>query len=312
MKNLGRGFVNAAVRERENGEFTSVADFAVRMADKDNNRRYMEAMVGCGAFDKVEPNRRKIILGLNALLDYASRENSRRESGQLDLFELDSEGAGFELARADDFPQTRRLAMEKEYLGRYISGHPADEFISRAAENCMFISDASAQDSGTELSIMAMCLYERQHTSKNGGLMSYAGFEDSSGAIEGVVFPKVYGRLERFREGAVYSVRGKISVKDDRLSFFVDAAEPAVRLPDKREWILYVNLSSEDDARLDEVRRLLFSNRGMSAARICFGSTRTVNPVSGLRGVRIYNGLLDRLKRLCGEDNVKIGYLNRK
>lgn len=312
VKNLGRGFVNAIVGEREKGAFTSAADFAVRMADKDNNRRYMEALTYCGAFDGIEPNRRRIITGLNALLDYASRECSRRESGQLDLFELDNETAEFTLPETDDFARSRRLAMEKEYLGRYVSGHPADDFLDRAPENCMFIADAAALSSGAELSIMAMCLYERQHTSKNGGLMSYAAFEDSSGAIEGVVFPKVYGRLERFTEGTVYSVRGKISVKDDKPSFYVDAAVPAARIPEGQKKILYVNLPSEEDGRLGAVRDILTSCRGTSAARICYGSTRTVNPVSGLRGVRISTALINKLKKLCGEENVKVGFLNRK
>lgn len=312
VKNLGRGFVGAMIKERENGPFTSAADFAVRMADKDNNRRYMEALTYCGAFDVIEPNRRRVIMGLNALLDYASRECSRRESGQLDLFELDNETAEFTLPETDDFTRSKRLAMEKEYLGRYVSGHPADDFLDRAPENCMFIADAAMLNSGAEVSIMAMCLYERQHTSKNGGLMSYATFEDSSGAIEGVVFPKVYGRLERFTEGTVYSVRGKISLKDDKLSFYVDAAVPATRIPEGQRKILYVNLPSEDDSRLGAIRDMLMSYRGMSAARICFGSTRTVNLVGGLRGVRISTALVGRLKKLCGEENVKIGFLNRK
>lgn len=312
VKNLGRGFVNAIVGEREKGAFTSAADFAVRMADKDNNRRYMEALTYCGAFDGVEPNRRQIITGMNALLDYASRECSRRESGQLDLFELDNETAEFTLPETDDFARSRRLAMEKEYLGRYVSGHPADDFLDRAPENCMFIADAAALNSGAEVSIMAMCLYERQHTSKNGGLMSYAAFEDSSGAIEGVVFPKVYGRLERFTEGTVYSVRGKISVKDDKPSFYVDAAIPATKIPEGQKKILYVNLPSEEDGRLGAVRDILMACKGTSAARICYGSTRTVNPVSGLRGVRISAALVNKLKKLCGAENVKVGFLNRK
>lgn len=312
VKNLGRGFVNAIVGERGKGAFSSAADFAVRMADKDNNRRYMEALTYCGAFDGIEPNRRRIITGMNALLDYASRECSRRESGQLDLFELDNDTTEFTLPETDDFTRSKRLAMEKEYLGRYVSGHPADDFLDRAPENCMFIADAAVLNSGTEVSIMAMCLYERQHTSKNGGLMSYAAFEDSSGAIEGVVFPKVYGRLERFTEGTVYSVRGKISVKDDKPSFYVDAAIPAARIPEGQKKILYVNLPSEEDRRLGAVRNILMACRGTSAARICYGNTRTVNPVSGLRGVRISTALVNKLKKLCGEDNVKVGFLNRK
>lgn len=312
VKNLGRGFVAAVAEERENGLFTSSADFAVRMADKENNRRYMEALICCGAFDSLEPNRRRLLSGLNALLDHAARESSRRISGQLDLFELDNETSEFTLPETDDFPRSKRLAMEKEYLGRYVSGHPADDFLDRAPENCVFIADAEKVTGGAEISIIAMCLYERQHTSKNGGLMSFAAFEDSSGAIEGIVFPKVYNRIARFAEGIVYLVRGKISVKDDKTDFYIDSATPAATIPEGQKKILYVNLPSAEDERLDSVRDMLAACRGVCAARICYGDTRTVNPVSGLRGVRISTALLNRLKKLCGEENVKVGFLNRK
>lgn len=312
VKNIGRGFIKALVRERENGEFASVTDFALRMADKDNDRRYMEALIYCGAFDLLEPNRRSLIQGMGGLLDYAARERSRVESGQIDLFELDDTHEEFTLPQTDNFPLTQRLMKEKEFLGRYVSGHPADEFLGRAPENCMFIADALEQQNGAELSIMALCLSETLHTAKSGGLMSYAAFEDSSGYVKGIVFPKVFGKLERFTEGRVYLVRGKISVKEDKTDFFIDSAAPANSLPPKDPMILYVNLPNESDLRLTEVKRELSACKGISAVRVCFADTRTVKPVGGIRGVRLSTALVNKLKKLCGEENVKVGFLNRK
>lgn len=312
VKNIGRGFINALVRERENGEFASVTDFALRMSGKELDRRYMEALIYCGAFDSLEPNRRRLIQGMGALLDYAARERSRVESGQIDLFELDDTHGEFTLPQTENFPLLQRLMKEKEFLGRYVSGHPADDFLGRAPENCMFIADALGQRGGTELSIMALCLSETLHTAKSGGLMSYAAFEDNSGYIKGVIFPKVFGKIERFTEGRVYLVRGKISVKEDKTDFFIDSAEPATSLAPKDRMILYVNLPNENDPRLAEVKRMLSACRGVSAARICFADTRAVKPVPGVRGVRLSVALVDKLKKLCGEENVKVGFLNRK
>ena len=315
VKNLGRSFINAAVKERENGDFVSAADFAMRMADKDNNRRYMEALICCGAFDGFPSgervNRRRLLQGLNALLEHAARESSRRESGQLDLFEQEENGADFTFPQAEDYGKTRLLLMEKEYLGRYISGHPADEFLDRAPDNCMFISDAVIQRNGAEIAIAAVCLSERRRTAKNGASMSIARFEDRTGELEAMIFPNTFERIDRFREGEVYIVRGKISVKENRVSFFVDSASPAAQLPARQRSILYVNLPSFGDSRTAAVTSALFAYRGVSEARICFGDTRTVHKVNGLPGVRICPALLGRLKKLCGEENIKVGFLNR-
>lgn len=312
VKNVGRGFINALVCERENGLFTSVTDFALRMAGKDNDRRYTEALIYCGAFDSLEPNRRRLIQGMGGLLEYAAREHSRVESGQIDLFELDDTYGEFTLPQTDDFPPAQRLMKEKEFLGRYVSGHPADEFLGRAPKNCMFIADALERRNGTELSIMALCLSETLHTSKSGGMMSYAALEDSSGYVKGIVFPKIFGKIERFTEGRVYLVRGKISVKEDKTDFFIDSAEPATSLPPRDRMILFVNLPTESDPRIAEVKRVLSACRGVSAARICFADTRAVKPVPGVHGVRLDTPLVNKLKKLCGEENVKVGFLNRK
>ena len=53
IKNIGRGFIQAMVREREKGgAFTSFQDFCERMYDcGDMNKRAVENLIRSGAFD---------------------------------------------------------------------------------------------------------------------------------------------------------------------------------------------------------------------------------------------------------------------
>lgn len=303
VKNLSRGFADNAVKERKNGKFVSAADFAVRMAKYDNNRRYMEALVRCGAFDNIPPrNRHSIMQGMDELLEYANRDYKRKSEGQLDLFGSENSGnAGFEFPEIPEFGKARLLTMEQEAVGMYISGHPASVYLPNAYEDCMFIADALRKTG--PVSLTALVTDNRLHNAKNGA-MCFIRLEDESGETEGVIFSDILSKIGRIKTGEVYCLRGKITHRNQRTSFIADNAVPAQTLPVHTVRTLYVNLNSENDRRTGSVIAALNALKGVSQARICFADTRQVRRVNSIRGVRICDTLIKKLKAICGENNI--------
>lgn len=304
VRNVGRSFASAVVEERENGEFTSVADFAVRMMGADLNRRYMEALIQCGAFDKFPQNRRELLQSIDGLLSFAAREDSRRSSGQLDLFEQEDAAGGFVFPKCEDFTKLRQLSMEKEFVGIYISGHPASAYLPRASEDCVFTADLEDLAIGESASLMALLTENKQHTAKNGAAMSFALFEDATGTAECVIFPDLFGRTGKLPVGEVYYVRGRIAYRNERRSFVAEDIRHAEKLPEGKRKTLYLNFDSENDPRILRATELLFRFRGTAPARVCLRDTREVRRVNGLRGARLLPPLLNELKRLLGQENV--------
>ncbi len=311
VKNLGRGFAVQIAQERENGAFTSVSDFAVRMAAHDNNRRYMEALIRCGAFDAFPENRRELLDGMESLLEYALREFSRKESGQLDLFEQEDNAAEFTFPKRDDPSRIQLLNMEKEYLGAYISGHPADAYLPRASEDCVFAADLERLDVGAQVSVIVLLTRSNPHIDKKGNTMAFLEFEDTSGSAECVMFSDLYGRIGKPAVGDVYCIRGRISAKGNKKSFTAANIVRAETLPEQPRKVLYLNFRSGNDPRITDAVKLLTEFKGVSAAKICFADTREVRTAAaptrgGLRGVRICTPLLKELKALLGEENVVV------
>lgn len=311
VKNLGRGFAVQITQERENGAFTSVSDFAVRMAAHDNNRRYMEALIRCGAFDAFPENRRELLDGMETLLEYALREFSRKESGQLDLFEQEDNAAEFAFPKRDDFSKIQLLNMEKEYLGAYISGHPADAYLLRASEDCVYAADLERLDVGAQVSVIALLTRSSPHVDKKGNTMAFLEFEDTSGSAECVMFSDLYGRIGRPSVGDVYCIRGRISAKGNKKSLTAANIIRAETLPEQPRRVLYLNFRSGNDPLITDAVKLLTEFKGVSAAKICFADTREVRTAaaptrSGLRGVRICPPLLKKLKALLGDGNVAV------
>ncbi len=307
LKNLGRGFIAAIINEREkNGEFSSVADFCVRMAGSDNSRRYMEPLIRSGAFDAFGQNRRQLLQACDALLEYARAEYKREESGQLDLFSGENKAAVIKFPEVEDFTRIRKLAMEKETTGLYLTGHPASEFLSRAENDCVYIADALEMRDGAVFSIMALLTANKLHAAKSGDMMSFPVFEDISGTIDGVIFPELYKSIGRISEGEVYSVRGRLSIKGERRSIICESVAPAASLPDSGVNTVYVNIDSHDGKRLSLVGDAFSRYKGVSRACIAFSDTKAVKRPYGIRGVRICPALLNRLYQICGKENVTL------
>lgn len=312
VKGLGRSFADQIALERQSGTFSSVSDFAVRMAKRDNNRRYMEALIRCGAFDAFKQNnRRELLDGMEALLEYASREFSRKESGQLDLFEQEDNAAEFVFPKRDAPNKMQLLNMEKEYLGTYISGHPADAYLTRASEDCVYAADLERLEAGAQVSVIALMTRCRPHIDKKGNAMAFLEFEDASGEGECVMFSDLYGRTGKPAVGEVWCIRGRTSARGNKKSLTAASIVRADTLPEQPRKALYLNFSSASDPRITQAVGLLSEFRGISVAKICFADTREVRTAAapnrnGLRGVRLDERLIKQLKKLLGEENVVV------
>ena len=87
LKGVGRGFVNALLREREvGGAFTSFPDFCARMSHSDLNKRVLESLIRSGSFDSMGYRRRQLLLVYEQVMDSILRDQRQRLEGQFDLF----------------------------------------------------------------------------------------------------------------------------------------------------------------------------------------------------------------------------------
>jgi len=132
VKGVGAGAVAALVQEREaRGPFQGLVDFCERIDNGDVNKKTIEALVKCGAFDFTDLMRGRLFAGIETAMGYAASRRKDKAMGQASLFDaLGGEGAaGVHMADRDlppvaAWPQKQMLAFEKELIGFYISGHP--------------------------------------------------------------------------------------------------------------------------------------------------------------------------------------------
>ncbi len=248
VKNLGRGFLQSLVREREqNGNFSSFYDFCRRMHGLELNRRALESLIKCGALDGLGNNRREMLMALNTVMDSLDTDRRRNLDGQMGFFDtMDSAGKQrVEIAAQQDFSPSEKLAMEKEVTGLYLSGHPVSEYSALFRQKTV-ISMGEIQKDATEggeryrdgdrLRVLGAVQRIKRKTTKNSGTMAFVALEDLYGSMEMLVFPNVYSRYHSLlQEGKIVMAEGRVSLTEEKDAKLVcDAVFPP---PDAKEYL---------------------------------------------------------------------------
>ncbi len=197
IKNVGAGAVDVILESREQteGHFKSFFDFVARLDSRKVNRRVVEALVKCGAFDSLHEERAAVWASVDAGIERAAAEQRDRAVGQESLFgalEGDSAQAGPELARATPWSERERLAYEKELLGFYVSGHPLGEvapLLARFTDCTAGNWEAKVQ---REVRVGGLLTGLREVPTKRGKRMAFGTLEDLEGSFELVIFSKAY------------------------------------------------------------------------------------------------------------------------
>ncbi|MCL2637053.1 MAG: DNA polymerase III subunit alpha [Oscillospiraceae bacterium] len=312
IKNLGAGVIKAVIKERENGEYTSLYDFCKRLQGGELNKRAVEALIKSGAFDGFLHNRRSMLMAHEEMLDGLSQ--SRGIEGQLDLFGLagdDSENTEiYKMPEVTEFEQMQLLQMEKETLGIYISGHPIEKYDSYIKFHSLpqigaILSDAAE---GNSVNIIAMLVFKKQFVTKAGKTMCFANFEDKTGKIEAIIFSDLYEKEAAFLHvGSIYALFGNISTKEEEdAKIIIKRLENSDTLQFAEHSAVFINLNSAETGKLAQVVEILRSFEGTQKARICFSDTREVKSPKGISGVNITKELLRALEKLCGKPNIKL------
>lgn len=237
VKNVGEGAIeNILAARKEGGKFKSLPDLCDRVNLHAVNRRALEALIQCGAFDKIDANRNQLVHDLEGVIKWAQDRKKDRESGQGNLFDLlgttsfGKSANTYESAPKSklvkDFEKQEKLRLEKELLGFYVSEHPLKFLLQMNQEPEVFTLEQLADKKG-KVSVIVMLSAIKPVVTKKGDKMAILQLEDLTSQIKAVVFPKTYEQVERhIIENAILLISGKIEKDGEEIQIIVDDAKP--------------------------------------------------------------------------------------
>lgn len=319
VKSLGRNAIERVLAERNSkGKFKNIFDFCERLAGKDINSRAVEALIKSGAFDSFPENRRQMMQNFEAVLSGASNTKRNEVEGQVDLFgdAQDDLATEYEIPYIEEYDRLTLLEYEKEALGLYVSGHPLDEYkyLSIASRHARLSEIIKYDDENgfsvkdnDKVSFVGMLRSKKLFNTKKGARMAFTVFEDSSAAVEVIVFPNLYeGLAQRLLNNAIFEIKGHISLKDDEepkvVADEITAVENFANNCKKRT--VCVKISSAEKEKIHNLKAFLDDKKGEGKLLVYLDDLKKLTTMKGYETFDVTEKNLSGLCSVAGMSNV--------
>jgi DNA polymerase-3 subunit alpha len=230
IRNLGEAAVAAVVAGRP---YNGFYDYLRKVGPKGTNKRVVESLIKAGAFDAMGYQRAELYEVHETAIRSAAAAWKAEQVGQLDLF-------GDAGSAISDAPLTgtrwapkHQLAEERDMLGLYVSDHPL-RGMEHALDDATAIATVLEGElpDGLTVTVAGALSAVARKANRQGEPWAVCTLEDLAASIEVVCFARTYARVgERLGVDAVVRVRGRVSVRDDRITVIADEVTAVEGVP---------------------------------------------------------------------------------
>lgn len=229
VRNVGANVVTSLVQTRtEKGKFTDFSDYLNKIEITACNKKVTESLVKAGAFDSLGHPRKGLFLIHADAVDSVLGTKKAEAMGQFDLFggagsATDTGDSVFTIKVPDEeWEDKHKLALEREMLGLYVSGHPLNGIAHLLAAQVdtaipAILDGDVANDA--QVVVGGILASVNRRVNKNGLPWASAQLEDLTGGIEVLFFPQTYSVFgAEIADDAVVLVKAKVAARDDRIA----------------------------------------------------------------------------------------------
>ncbi len=320
VKNVGRNAIDSIIAGRkEQGSYRSIFEFCEKVDLRLLNKRVLESLIKSGAMDSLG-GRSQLMAVIDRAIERAQKTQRDAESGQHGLFGVfqqeEAHNGNEQLPSVPDWDEHTRLAAEKEILGFFITGHPLEKYLDKLKDfNALSTEDIAAMKSSTgkdEICAGGMISNLRVLKSKRGDFYAQGTFEDRTGAVDMLVFPEAYKRLqEKVKLEVPVLIRGGIRIEEGanpKLTVSDITALEEARVPLPRSLRIRIPLESASESTVDALHTLFTERKG--EAKVLFdverqGDFMVVMEAEGYN-VQPDRNFIARVEQLCGRGSVRI------
>lgn len=287
IKGIGSSSVQAVIHAREDGNFTSLFDFAARLDHGAISRRGLESLITAGAFDSLMPEQMSVnqwraqnFGAIDRALQYGQKIRQDKISGQSGLFSLEGEKNQIDfnnkLPAAKAWSPAEMSKQEKAAVGFYISNHPLDDYrpvlsllkIRKLAD----YGQIKVNDKVTLAGIVSG--FQVRH-SKKGNRFCIFRLEDQSSGVKCLGWSDVYARFaELIKEDELLIVEGRIESNEGQEVTLIleDAKKIAEAIPLKAQRLkINSDKANINEEYFENLFSVLSKSKGSCEVYLSFG-----------------------------------------
>ncbi|MEP4198831.1 MAG: DNA polymerase III subunit alpha [Aliishimia sp.] len=231
LKNVGVEAMKLITEARGGKVFTTLFDVARRVDLKRVGKRPLEMLARAGAFDVLDPNRRRVFDSLDALSSYSAAIHDQKNSNQVSLFgEAGDDLPEPRLSPVNDWVPAERLSEEFKAVGFYLSGHPLDDYMGALKRKDVLTLDAlseKAERSPLIAKLAGVVAGVQIRKSARGNRFAFSQLSDPSGAYEVTIFSDTLeASQEHLVTGNQVVVTVEANMESDQLKLLARSIAP--------------------------------------------------------------------------------------
>ncbi len=319
VKNVGTTAIDSIIGARKKaGPFRSFLDFTQRVDSRVCNKKVLESLIKCGAFDEFALKRSQLMAMLDHAMEVGSSAQKDRQRGQLSFFGPSSSSGtglaeGFQAPDIPEWPESQLLAFERELLGFYVTTHPLTKYEKTLKAYATASTDTLAEfRDQEEVTIGGVVDGLKEITTKKGDRMGFLTLQDLSGSCEIVVFPELYrSAAVLMHKDATVFIRGRVNSRDDIPKVIAEEVVPLDEVKRRFTRLISIDLHTAglDPVLLERLKEILSKHKGKVPVYLSFrdpsGRAAVIQPGDELR-VETTDELFSAIESLVGENAVKI------
>jgi len=336
IKGVGLAALEGLIEERKNnGVYKDLYDLCRRVDGRKVNKRVLESLIKAGALDSTGKNRASLMACLQAAMQAAEQYQKNASIGQDDLFGSSTAQdsiAPVEEISVNEWEEEKRLTLEKETLGLYLTGHPIERYEKELKKftDCTLVALADQSDlaqgaggggymsqrNAKTYKLAGLMIGMRVRKTKSGGKVISAVLDDRTARVEVRMFEEKFEQYNYLlNKDKLIIVEGKV-MYDDYFGGYRITADVIYDITEARQKFaqrLEINLIETPSSHnlVQQLNQVLNPFREGScpvwinytrkdvSAKLCLSDDWRVQPS---------DELIQRLDKMAGEDNVAIIY----
>lgn len=279
VKNVGETAVKSILEARNvGGAFCDIQDFVRRVDLRKVNRKVIESLIKCGAFDEMAASRRAMFESLDSVLDRGAVFQKEQSAGQFNLFSMQcSPGEAGNLTNIalpdlQEWEDLIKLSFEKEMIGFYVTGHPLmnyEDLIEKIG--CVSRSSLSEEPTSGPVRMAGLVKNIKEITTRKGDRMAFIALEDMTGVTEVTIFSDLYQQTrDLLQSGEPLVVAGTRNGDTDNPKLL---ASEIHRLKDARRHFskglrIRITTPGANPGQITDIKKILDRHRGRVPVKV--------------------------------------------
>lgn len=310
VKNVGEGAIESILETRAEKRFSSIFDFCEQVDLRRVNKRVIESLIRCGAFDSTGEFRSRMLAVSEQAIEYGQYAQKRKSDPQMGLFDAAQKDEPIDyppFPEITEWDDKERLANEKESLGFYMTGHPLTPYKATLKKLLSTHTlDLLEKKDGESVRVAGIVSKVKMITTKSGGAMAFVVIEDFYGVIETIFFPKIYATVSHLiMEDKIVVVDGKLQKDESAAKILADSVVLLDQAKEKLATRIHIHLHSAQThhTHLLKLRDILREHSGPCDVWIHLNhlkKTDTIIALSDTIRVTASESLLQEINNMAG------------